>query len=121
MKRPNDFTKLDPTAAARNGKASNGLDSVLIVDAQALLYSFCVYNGAAADRYVQLHDSRTLPSNGSKPVRVWKLPPDSTLDLELVNGRPCNEGICLVLSSTSSTLTYTNANEALLDCTFSEL
>ena len=71
MKRPNDFTKLDPTGAARNGKSSNGLDSLLLIDGQAQLYTIHGFSAAAVDRYVQLHDAARLPGNGARPVRCW--------------------------------------------------
>ena len=121
MKRPNDFTKLDPTGAARNGKSSNGLDSVLLIDGQTLLYTLHGYSAASLDRYVQLHDAARLPGNGSRPLRVWMVSTGQTIDFEIVNGRPFNEGICIAISSTSDQLTYTNANEFILDCSFSEL
>lgn len=123
MKRQNDFTRLDPTSAAKNGASSNGLHSKAIVDRQCMFYSLHVSldETAAADRYVQMHDARELPSNGSKPIRVWKLPIASTLDHELAAGRPFNEGLCVVLSSTRSTLTFTNADEAIIDLTHTDL
>lgn len=121
MKRPNDFTKLDPTGAARNGKTSNGLHNHLIVDGQCLLYGLHVANEGASTRFVMLFDSRELPGSGSKPIRQWELPATAALDHELVNGRPFNEGLCIALSSTRSYFTKITSDEALFDCTFTEL
>jgi hypothetical protein len=121
MKNPPDFTKLDPTGAARSAINTNGLHSAAIVDRQCLFKSVHAYNGGASDRYVQLHDSRTLPSNGSKPLRVWALGPGQSLDHELIGGRPMAEGLCVAISSTAFPLTYTNADEIILDLTYSEL
>lgn len=60
----------------------------------------------ASDAWLQLHDAKQLPANGTAPLRVWPLYSNAPFDWNFQNDAiSVANGIFLVVSSTRATLT----------------
>ena len=78
------------------------------------LFSFSVLNTNASAQYIQLHDSFNAPGSGAVPSVVYTVAGSSNLVVAYtVPGRPFVQGLWIVNSSTSATLTAGSA-----DCFF---
>ena len=78
------------------------------------LFSFSVLNTNASAQFIQLHDSIKAPGSGAVPSVVYTVAGSSNLVVAYtVPGRPFAQGLWIVNSSTSATLTAGSA-----DCFF---
>lgn len=107
-------------------KATEAVDSAVISDKPAFLYSLQVINNVATLRYVMIFDSATVPADGAHPVWRGVLPISGELNLSWDGsdhanfaGAPFENGISVAVSSTKDTLTVTSADEAYFQAHYS--
>ncbi len=74
------------------------------------LISISGYNSGPA-QFIQLHDSATLPANGSAPVKIIAVPSQSNFSIDVpLTGIPFAAGIVVCNSSTGPTKTIGSAD-----------
>lgn len=98
----------NPTAA--NGGAA--LASYVVPNCLRL-FVLSVFNVSAGARYVHLYDATAVPANGVTPLLVWPLSAGTALLPQVTFqdvGRLFTNGICVVSSTTASTLTLGGAD-----------
>lgn len=79
------------------------------------LYSIVGYNSCSVDQFIQVHDTRTLPTDGAIPVIIFKIPSNSNFSFDLgERGRCFSKGIVICNSSTGATKTI-GSNDCWFD------
>ena len=64
------------------------------------------FNGSAANRWLQLHDTKTTPANAAVPLRSWPIYQTAPFDQNFQNDAiELTTGMTLVVSSTQATYT----------------
>ena len=104
-------TPYDPAGIRHVSSAAIEASHVLL-DAAGMLYRFSYNNGNAATRYLQLFNSKTLPSNGAVPYCA-PIPvlTGQTVSVDFgVLGIPFPTGIMIANSTTAATLTIGSAD-----------
>lgn len=85
--------------------ASVAVPSNVIVD------GFTVYNSNAAPRFVCVLEGGTLPANGAVPLFTLNAASQQAVGAAFTpNGRFCENGLVLALSTTDTTLTIAGAD-----------
>jgi hypothetical protein len=91
---------------------SGGFVTSFVVPNRMRLFNITAYNSNTAARYVLVFDATSQPANGTIPILVFPIaaqaslyPPVSFMD----QGRLFTTGICVVLSTTDTTLTAASA------------
>lgn len=89
--------------------------SLIVSKKPALFYRTNGFN-KAADCYIQLHDSATVPANNAVPKKSWIAQSNFEFNEHVSDGIPCLNGICLVLSSTDNKLTIMTTTPGDIQC-----
>lgn len=99
-------------AAALSEAATTALATNLVIKASAgTLYRLSGINNNAAVRYLQIHNTISLPADGVVPALVFQLPLTSGFSFDLgVYGRRFSTGITACLSTTLATKTIAAAD-----------
>jgi len=92
--------------------------SLVVLAAPGRLFSSTVWNDSVADRWIQLHDAASLPTNGTVPKIVFKCLAASDRAVDYGDGRIFNTGIVVAVSTTSATLTITTTDDCIIDATY---
>lgn len=117
-----DWTEIVPNLEEGDGPpfvpvsvSSVALAKALTVKSGAgLLFGFTLFSSNVAAQFIQLHDATAVPANGAVPVAVFTVATVANLGVSYMPcGRLFREGIIIVNSTTSSTLTIGAA-----DCFF---
>lgn len=88
-----------------------------LVDREAIMFG-CVGYNSGADQFIQVHDSVSLPVNGSIPKVMFKASATENFSLDFGdNGRNFINGIYIVNSTTGDTLTI-GAADCWIDAQF---
>lgn len=82
------------------------------------VYSVSIWNSSGADRYIQIHDTASVPADATVPKIVFKCSADSEKAVDFQDGRICGTGITIVVSTTSDAKTITLTNDCIIDCTY---
>lgn len=100
------------TTNAPSNATTTAYAASLIVKASAgTLYSITGYNSGNVTQFIQIHDSATLPADGSIPKVIFIVPPLSNFSFDLTPfGRSFASGIVVCNSSTGPTKTIGSAN-----------
>lgn len=94
----------------------NRTSTAFVSDAQVAsnpcsLYGFSVYNSSASAQFIQLHDTISVPVDGTAPTMFYSVPPNSGREFYFgEKGRPFYQGLYICASSTHSTKTLGTAN-----------
>lgn len=92
--------------------------SRLVKAGPGYLFGFTVYNSNVAAQFIQVHDSPTLPANGSVPCMVISVATIADKGVQwLPLGRAFQTGIYLCNSTTGPTLTL-GAADCFFDAQF---
>lgn len=108
-----------PTSAVLTNSNSAGLVSSLVIKASAgNLYMLNGYNNAAGSQFIQIHNTASVPGNGSVPILTFAVPANSNFSFDWgVYGRRFSTGITVTNSSTAGTLTI-GANNCWFDAQY---
>lgn len=80
--------------------------SGVIKNKAGVLYNLSGINDKAAQQYIHIFDSKTVPADGAVPVLVLTVPADSNYSIDLgVYGLHCKNGLSWSNSSTLATKT----------------
>lgn len=105
--------------AVPDNKAPTRLVNQLIVTSRIVVYGFTAFSTNVATQFVQMYDSRELPSSGSVPILTLDCPTNTLRGVSWTpQGRKFEAGIVLVTSSTAGTFTANATADALLDVQF---
>lgn len=93
---------------------SGAADAFIITDDDITAKDVWVTNVSGNDRFLQLFDADSLPSNGAVPLYSVRVVSGLTAGHEFIStGAYFQEGLVAALSSTGPTLTVTVASEGL--------
>ena len=119
-----DGVYLDPykitslTRILKNANSRAAAASLVVSTSPCLVFGFTVSSTNAAAQFIQLHDGTALPSNGTVPVVVFKVPATDVIGNAWVPyPRAFRQGCVICNSSTQHTLTIGSA-DTLFDVQF---
>lgn len=101
-----------------NATVSAYAASLIIKSSAGKLYGVIGYNSKAADQFIQIHDSATLPAEGAIPKVVITVAPTTNFSVDFGTlGRAFNAGIVVCNSSTGPTKTI-GSSDTWFDCQY---
>lgn len=110
---PAPVVNVQPLTANQTKVDADG--KALTLAGKGHLLDLTVLNTSGSSIYLQLFDSETVPPDGSRPRRVWTVTTLQTFDGIWPAGRPFASGLCLVLSSTLTTLTKVTTASGIIE------
>jgi hypothetical protein len=99
-----------PTAQYTSDAAIAG---AIVRDVPCVLAGFIATNANAATRFIQVHDSKTVPADGAVPLMSFKIAAGEQYVLSEVP-LPLSNGLYICLSTTQNTKTLAGADMVLL-------
>ena len=85
--------------------------AILVKTSSGTLHSITGYSDSTSTQFIQVHDSTSLPADGTVPVVVFSVPAKSNFSFDLgEEGRYFTNGIVLCNSSTVAIKTIGSAN-----------
>jgi hypothetical protein len=116
----NDNAPVDVKVTILDNSSSSSYEAYRVVsNLPAVLKMITGYNSSMIDQFIQLHDATTLPSDGSIPVMIFKVPSESNFSLDLgFYGRAFSNGIVICNSTTGPTKTL-GASDCWFDIQYS--